>query len=296
MKGKESDKRKKIFLYALGSGTLGTAAYFGLKLLKGKSNEDNQEIPSSEDNRIQTIRPKRKIAPSSNDNFPLKNGSKGKKVIHLQQALERILGKAAMAKLTKIDGNFKKGTESALSMAKLPPVIDEVTFNRITNPKMLGTGFEPKALAEKLLASSNRKDIQGTLSLLKQISNTSEYSAVNAYFIARQLFSVSKSIVTFLLESFSSNSFHKEQIKSEFLRIGLRLNEETGKWSLSGFKAKEDIITLRDTYVVDKFNNRIHVDAGVILGELINISSGMAYFKDIHGQIHSVPNKDVGRA
>ncbi len=293
MEGKESGKRKKIFLYALGAGAIGTAAFFGYKLIKGKPVNDASSAEDPEAKITPIL--KRITANNSNDNFPLKSGSKGAKVIQLQQALERILGKVAMAKITKIDGNFKKGTETALSMAKLPALIDELTFNRLTNPKMLGAGFNPKAMGDKLFTAANRKDFNTSINLLKQISSSSEYASVNAYFIAQQFFSVSKSIVTFLLDSFSSNSFYKEQIKTEFLRMGLKLDTDSGKWSLAGISIKEDIITLRDTYVLDKFNNKIKVGPDTILGARISISNGMAYFKDIHHNIHSVPNRDVGK-
>lgn len=287
----------KAFLIGVGVIAIGGGAYYiGKKMTQ--NNED--EIPVQDDIDVNiNVNPYRQIS-SGNDNFPLKKGSKGERVRQLQQGLQRLLGEKILASYTGVDGDFGSGTESALKAAGFPTVIDEAAFNRIIgkDSSML-PAFNSRTIANLLYAGANGKNLAGVISALRQIKTVADYSAVNKSFIDLQMFSVSSSIVTYLLDkAFSSDENAKRQIRAEFLRFGLKssasdpLNQD-GKWSLSGLKGFSDIITIGDTYVLSSKGIKIPVRRKTILGEQISIANGMTTFKSIQGELFRVPTAQV---
>ncbi len=153
--------------------------------------------------------------------------------------------------------------------------------------------FVPKDLAKSLLDSGEQKNLPGVISILKKMKNTSDYWLVNNIYKTLRWWG-NKTIVTDLLESdFKDDENAKALIRKEFLRMGLKQDSATQKWSLSGFRIHNDIITLKNTYVADRQGNRIAVKKNTILGEEIAVSNGMTWFKAVDGTIGSVPAKDV---
>lgn len=301
----EKNKKVKIVspgkAFVLGMGVLvaSGAVYYGAKQLRKRRSENNINLPENvNDGSVtisQTYPSSTKSLPTGNDGFPLKKGSKGERVKKLQLALKNILGDATMAKYTAIDGIFGKGTIAALKAASLPVIIDEPTFNKLTGSISVtqATPVNLTKIGLALFRFANGKNFTGVIEALKQINNTQEYEIINKQFIKLQFLTVSKSIVTFLLDAFAGDVTAKEQIKNEFHRIGLKLNEETGKWSLSGISTYKDIKTLRSTYVVDKYGNHFKINANTILGEVVNILNGMTHFKSVDGMVYKVPTQDV---
>jgi hypothetical protein len=247
-----------------------------------------------------------------NDNFPLHRGSLGNRVGLLQVAIQNILGKADFPD-TEIDNDFGPRTESALVRAKLPVIIDEKTFNSLvskepsaltpTNVATTKTAREYQILGSSLLAYARDKNFDKVISVLKQLQNTYDYQKANSYFISMQFFGA-KSIVTYLLDdAFGDNQLAKENLRKEFLRIGLvSLAAKAGNdpvkadggWSLSGFV--NEIITITDTYVVEKRGIKIPTKARTLLGNKINAGNGMTWFKAMDGKIYSVPSSTVKSA
>jgi hypothetical protein len=127
--------------------------------------------------------------------------------------------------------------------------------------------------------------------LLKQIKSVQDYSSVNDYY-KKQSF-ISKTIVNDLLEyAFKSSEASKEQIRNEFLRMGLKVSG-AGTWSLQGIRLYKDLITIRETIVTDSQNNRIPVRRNMILGDEMQVANGMTWFKSIDNSILKVPSQDV---
>lgn len=290
-------KPSKVFIYALALAAFGGGGYLIYDRVKRKKSIDARE------NDVDTIVINNNIPSSytsttnntsrTTGDFPLKKGSSGSRVMLLQQALAKIIGTSAMNANGGVDGKFGKGTVNALKMAGYPESIDETTFNKITG----STGsniqiiFNPGDIAIRLYSAAQNKNLDGVISQLKQIKTVSDYSLVNNYY-KKQSF-ISKTIVTDLLDfAFRGNEDSKDQIRNEFLRIGLK-SDDSGKWSLQGLPLFKDLITLRETIVIDARNNRIPVRRNTILGDELKIQNGMTWFRSIDRNILKVPTQDV---
>jgi hypothetical protein len=297
---KKAVKPAKVFIYALALAALGGGGFLVYDRLKRKKQADQNQIPSGSSAETIIINNSLPVSysPTSttrllsststrNDNFPLKRGSRGNRVTILQQALAKTSPSIA------IDGQFGPQTAGALKAAGYPEVVDQSLFNKITGASetAMTVIFNPGTLASTLYKAAQVKDITGVLSALKQIKSVSEYSSVNDYY-KRQSF-ISKTIVTDLLEyAFKYDESAKAQIKNEFLRMGLKV-DTSGTWSLQGIRLYKDLITIRETVVTDSQNNKIPVRRNTILGDEIEVSNGMTWFKSIDNSILKVPTQDV---
>jgi hypothetical protein len=123
---------KKIFLYTLGAGVIAGAGFLAYEHYKNKS-ESEGSVDSSQGAVIDnnSLMSESKADVKDNDSFPLKFGSRGQRVVQLQQRLEKILGSEKLLSLTPIDGIWGKGTEQALKLAGLPTVIYQSEFDSI---------------------------------------------------------------------------------------------------------------------------------------------------------------------
>lgn len=289
-------KPAKVFIYALALAALGGGGYLVYDRMKRKKMAERSQLPS-EGNAdtiiINNTLPASftsftsKALTSASDNFPLKRGSRGTRVTILQQALSKT------SPGIMIDGQFGPQTAGALKTAGYPQIVDEALFNKITAGSNGGLTvvFNPASLAESLYAAAQAKNLEQVLSVLKQLKTVTDYSSVNEYY-KKQSF-ISKTIVTDLLEyAFKANEAARTQIRNEFLRIGLKVSS-TGTWSLQGIKLYSDLITIRETVVIDARNNRIPVRRNTILGDEIEVSNGMTWFKSIDNSILKVPTQDV---
>ncbi len=293
-------KPTKVFIYALALAAFGGGGYLIYDRIKRKKYTDALQEDSSDTIVINNNLPSAFNAVTNNsasratgDNFPLKKGSSGSRVMLLQQALSKIIGTSAMNANGGIDGKFGKGTVSALKLAGYPERIDESVFNKITGSfaPNLEIVFNPSDIAIKLYRAAQSKNSNGVLSQLQQIKTVSDYSSVNEYY-KKQSF-ISKTIVTDLLDfAFKGNEDAKEQIRNEFQRIGLK-TDDSGRWSLQGIPLFKDLITLRETIVTDASNNRIPVRRNTILGDEVKVQSGTTWFRSIDHSILKVPTQDV---
>ncbi len=295
-KAKAGISPERAFLYGVGVLAVGGAVYFtGKHLLQKK--QDTYSEPTDTNvtiNLTQSAASTKRLA-SASDAFPLKPGSKGTRVTQLQQALQSILGVKVLEQYTKIDGIFGSGTSKALKAAGLPATVNEDTFNSIAaKDRFIPLPVEtPQSLGGKLYIYATGKNFDGAMTVLKQLNTTADYSAANSSFIGSQIFSVSKSIVTYLLDvAFPNNQLAKDQIKAEFKRMGLK-QDDAGKWSLSGFTGYNDLVTIIDTYVLTANGIRIPVNRNTILGEQTTIKNGMTGFRSIDGGLFSVPTSHV---
>jgi len=293
---KRGVKPAKVFIYALALAALGGGGYLVYDRVKRKKAIEQNQSPS--DNSSDTIIINNslptsissftsKVVSSASDSFPLKRGSKGTRVTTLQQALSKTTPSIL------IDGQFGPQTAGALKNAGYPEIIDEALFNKITgaSKNTVQVVFNPSSLALSLYSAAQSKNLSQVLSVLNQLKSVSEYSAVNEYY-KKQGF-ISKTIVNDLLEyAFKNNEAAKVQIRNEFLRIGLKVSS-TGTWSLQGLRLYKDLITIRETVVTDSRNNRIPVRRNTILGDELEVTNGMTWFKSIDDSILNVPTQDV---
>ena len=292
---KSAVKPAKVFIYALALAALGGGGYLVYDRIKRKKLAEQNQLPSDNNDTIiinntlpasfSTITSR--ILSSASDSFPLKRGSRGTRVIMLQQAL------AKTTPSIMIDGQFGPQTAGALKTAGYPEIVDETLFNKITGSTKgsVQVVFNPSALAESLYKGAQAKNLAQVMDILKQLKSVAEYSAVNEYY-KKQSF-ISKTIVTDLLEyAFKSNEAAKVQVRNEFLRIGLKVSS-AGTWSLQGIRLYKDLVTIRETVVTDARNNRIPVRRNTILGDELEVANGMTWFKSIDNSILKVPTQDV---
>lgn len=287
----------KIFIYAVAVAALGGGGYLVYdrirtrkfaeqNLIPADSNSDTIIINNSLPMSYGSSAPSR-LPTSGGDNFPLKRGSKGTRVTMLQQALSKT------SPSILVDGIYGPQTAGALKAAGYPEVVDEALFARITGS---GNGniqviFNPASLATRLYKVAQNRNLGEVLNVLRQMKTVSDYSSVNDYY-KRQSF-ISKTIVTDLLAyAFKGSEAAKDQIRNEFLRMGLKVNS-AGSWSLQGLRLYKDLITIRETLVTDSQNNRIPVLRNTILGDELEVANGMTWFKSIDNTVLKVPTQDV---
>lgn len=225
------------------------------------STEKQASLPSGAKDtstRVSTTAPKPATA-NTTGIFPLKRGSKNAKVKALQQALITKFGNGILPKFGA-DGDFGTETATALKKAGLPATIDESTFYVITQSE---SGISDKNMfALKLRNAASAMDFATTLSLLKQMNTKEDYRQINGLFAQQRLRGVRQTLVTGLLNSFSSDS-QKQQIRYEFIRMGLKY--DGNKWSLDGFDGRP-VVTIEPTNVWLNATERVTVPAMMVLG------------------------------
>ena len=91
---------------------------------------------------------------------------------------------------------------------------------------------------------------------------------------------VHQTLVNGLLSSFSSED-QKQQIRMEFLRMGLKY--DGNKWALNGIE-KKLLITTVPTWVYVSKNQRVQVPAQVVLGAESKVESGIIFFENNNKQ------------
>jgi len=168
---------------------------------------------------------------------------------------------------------------------------------RLSAPASTGTQrtvqviFNPAFVAGVLYKAAQARNISDVLRTLKGIKSAAEYSSVNDYYKKQSI--ISRTIVTDLLDyAFKSNEKAKAQIRSEFIRMGLKV-DSAGKWSLQGLRLYKDIITIRQTMVTDSWSNKIPVAKNTILGEETQVENGMTWFRSVDNRLLKVPTQDV---
>ena len=192
---------ERIFFYALGLGVVGGALWMAWQSFRKKDETDTTDTSSVSSSTGTSFKSK-----TSNDRFPLQRGSKGMKVMMLQQALAIMLNDKNFASYGGVDGDFGPKTESAVKAAGYSSVIDEETYTKITSAVTgnLYISFNPSTVADRLYGQAQLQNAEGVLTELKKINSTSQYSSVNEYYKKKGL--VRKTIVTDLL----SNSFKSD--------------------------------------------------------------------------------------
>lgn len=240
-------KAKKAVLFSLGTLALGALAFFGIKQFKkskSENNDNSDQTTSDVDTKIpvqsNTNNKPRASLPTANagNAFPLRVRSKGDKVLELQQSLIRTYGSGIFPKYGA-DGQFGSELESFLRSKGYGIPLSEADFKKITQtqtpaqaPKPL-VAFDPAAIARGVYKAILENDYSSAITLLKAITNPTNYSLVSEKFkLYRLNGGVRQTLVTAMLNSFSEKS-QKENSKQVFLKMGLQYNAASDKWSLA---------------------------------------------------------------
>jgi len=300
--GKKLQKRK-IIVASVAVGAAGILGYFGWQYLKKKKESKKS---GDMDALLKTINaesnadvspvynpPKQKatvtdslIMPKTTVNvsgFPLKKGSKGTNVRLLQEALIAKYGKTILPKYGA-DGDFGTETANALKKVGLPGTINESTFNVLTQIVKIDTF----SLGKDLYTATTSKNYSKVLSLLKKMQSVEDYTSANEVFKQDRINGVRQTIVNGLLNTFTTDT-QKQQIKLEFLRIGLQF--DGNKWSLSGFDGKA-IVTTETTTVWVNASEGLKVPERMVLGNEVTRRLDYTLFEN-NGKYFLVNTKSV---
>ncbi len=279
-------RAKKFILIGLGLTALGVASYYGWNYFKSRSKKNDEDFISPELPEIPAPKTSYTPLPKRDDSFPLKKGSKGDKVMQVQNALITKHGKSILPKYGA-DGDFGSEMVAALQKAGLPSSIDETTFNVLT--KSSSGSFEAGTLAKELYDSAVKKDFAKVISGLSKMKSTDDYKSVGDIFKTYFLRGVRQTLVNGILGTFADAS-QKQQVQLQFSRMGLKY--DGSKWSLAGI-AGEQIITQKQTWVYKYPNQRILVEQNVILGREIATRQGFTLFQSIDNHKLIVKTQDV---
>jgi peptidoglycan hydrolase-like protein with peptidoglycan-binding domain len=226
-----------------------------------------------------------KKATSTLSSFPLKKGSKNELVKSLQLALIAKYGAGILPKYGA-DGDFGSETVAALSKVGLPATIDESTYYVIVQTS--SSAVDKSALAGKFITAAEKGDFNTVMSLLKQMRTKEDYKQVNEIFIQYRLRGVRQTLVNGLLGSFT-NENQKQQIRYEFIRMGLKYNGS--QWSLDGFDGRP-IVTTEATNVWISATKNVGVQASVVLGAEVTRKLDYTLFEN-NGRYFLVATKSI---
>jgi hypothetical protein len=293
-------KKKKIILIGIGALATGVLGYFGYEWYQKRKSKKEDEADSTDSGYLPSPPPKDHFKNKSTgsgsgsgsgsgvssgsgsgsdsntaSDFPLKKGSRGPKVKALQKALIARYGKSIMPRYGA-DGDLGNETLAALKKAGLPSEIDESTYNVVIQGGATSSGLDSAAVAKSLYDAATSGSLTDVLAAMKQMQSVGDYGTVNKEFQQYRIGGVRETLVNGLLSSFSDES-QKQQIRLEFLRIGLKY--DGSKWSLSGL-GESQIMTIEAAYVWEGPNKAIKVPKNMVLGTELEERSGYTLFEN----------------
>jgi peptidoglycan hydrolase-like protein with peptidoglycan-binding domain len=294
----KSGTTKKVLL-GLGGLVLGTLAFFGIKKItknKNAKKQNENDDTNKEGDFLDTEKPvqttatalPRTVVPTrgGGDSFPLTIGSKGQRVKTLQQSLIRKYDTGALAKFGA-DGYFGNELATALRTRGYKIPLQEEDYKAITQETTEPLkSFEPLSVARGLYAAIHAKDYPSALTLLKSIGNTNNYSLVSEQFKDFFINGVRHSLVNAMLKYFDEKS-QKETTRQVLAEIGLKYNSQSDKWALSGIK-HEQIQSRSQCFVWDSEGKRTGVEAGTILGWVVNATAQTIQFVTVDNKLFFV--------
>jgi hypothetical protein len=238
----QKSKTKKVVLYSIGTLALGTLTFLGIKLFtKPKTtNDDDLKETTDVDTKSTTQNYTKPVVHSAlppvhaSSAFPLRLGAKGDSVLQLQRTFIATYG-AGILKKYGADGYFGKELESALRSKGYTIPLSETNFKKITQEKQekkqtppLET-FNPMAIAKAINDSIKAKDYSTSITLLKGIKNTTDYSLVSEQLKNYRINGVRQTLVNAMLTTYTESS-QKLIIQEVFKKLGLKY--ANGKWSV----------------------------------------------------------------
>ncbi len=240
-------KHNKHAILWLGLGTLavGGLTFLGIKLFykpKNKTTDEdfneNSTNDSEHDNKNLTKPVVHSALPPVHVSvtFPLQFGAKGDTVLRLQRALITTYG-AGVFKKYGADGYFGRELESVLRSKGFQIPLSEADFNSITHEKKEEKQsppppleiFNPTIVAKAIADSITAKDYITSITLLKGIKNTTDYSLVSEQLKNYRINGVRQTLVNAMLTTYTERS-QKLNIQEALKKIGL--SYANGKWMI----------------------------------------------------------------
>lgn len=243
------NKKRAMLWLSLGTLAMGGLTFLGIKLFtkpKNTTNDDdlkeNNDLDVKSTNQNFTKPVVHSALPTVHvtASFPLRLGAKGDTVLRLQRALITSFG-AGVFKKYGADGYFGKELESVLKSKGYSVPLSETDFNKITQekkevatnstanqtpPPPLET-FNPNAIAKAVSDSITAKDYTTSITLLKGIKNTTDYSLVSEQLKNYRINGVRQTLVNAMLSTFTESS-QKLSIQETLKKIGLKY--ANSKW------------------------------------------------------------------
>jgi hypothetical protein len=235
-------KTKKHTMLWVGLGTLavGGLTFLGIKLFtKPKTtNDDDLKENTDVDTKSNNQNPNKPVVHSAvppvhaSATFPLRLGAKGDRVLQLQRTLIATYG-AGILKKYGADGYFGKELESVLRSKGYGIPLSEDDFKKITQEKQTPPppleAFNPIAVAKAINDSIKAKDYSTSITILKGIKNTTDYSLVSEQLKNYRINGVRQTLVNAMLSNYTESS-QKLNVQEAFKKMGLKY--ANGKWSL----------------------------------------------------------------
>lgn len=268
---------------------------FGSKT-KTKDYEPDYEPADDEEGKAAPNTPTYKPLPNpsgSATGFPLKWGSRGSKVLLLQQILIQKYGRSILPKYGA-DGVWKTEMQNALISKGLPTVLSKSDYEMITKGQTAQRSstssstststLDPLKTSNLLHYAIGKHDFTSVLKLLGYIHNVGQYKKVNEYFKSKRPSfgsGVRMTLVTALLYKFRS-AWGKKKLNNHFHRMGLLFDGE--KWSLNGVSLHNQIKTIRSTRVWNQIGEAMIVPVHTVLGQFQEAKNGITRFKTLDGK------------
>lgn len=248
----QKNKTKKIIWFGLGTLALGGLTFLGIKLFTKSKNNTTHEDTTENDTMDDKPPVKNSNKPvvhtalppvHARASFPLRLDAKGDTILRLQRSLIATYG-AGVFKKYGADGYFGKELESVLRDKGFQLPLSESDFNKIRQekkkddsksstaetktPPSLET-FNPSAIAKAINDSIQAKDYTTSITLLKGIKNTTDYSLVSEQLKAYRINGVRQTLVNAMLSNYTTSN-QKLIIQEALKKIGLKYAH--GKWSV----------------------------------------------------------------
>ncbi len=290
----------KIGYILLGVGVVGIGAYAAYQYLgKPKTTFDTLDEEPEPETPKPKATPTRSYTPPSS--FPLKLWSRGPLVTALQSALN-----AKHGATLKADGVLGPITQAAIIAAGFPSILFEDKYRELIQGKKEDTKSpssppktsEPKRRFDPLRMSNifhyaiKKHKFSKVRELLSLMKSTSDYSDVNRYFKAREMYDGAKrTLVNGLFHKFKSD-WGKKVLNGHLFRMGLKLSGST--WSLKGVSGFEGRIkSIKNTTVWNDAKQSLKVPSGTILGDWIGAKKGVVKFRTLDGKLLYTHASDI---
>lgn len=292
-----SKNKGKYILIGFGVVAIaGTAIYFATRTKKQTPEKPIQFDPSIPLPSVTTSTSNSSSgsSPRSNSSFPLKKGSKGDLVKHIQEALIQKYGSAILPKYGA-DGSWGSELQTALISKGLPTTITADIFTTIITSTGANTSSNPQvtttSIATKLRHAILDNDFASALSALSKIKTVNGYTAVNTEFKKDRINGVRKTIVNALLTQFRDTT-EKKKLNTQFYNIGLKYNGN--QWSLSGIKTiSSQIKSVCESEVWNNEGRSIIVPKDTILGELLECVRNVAIFRTLDNKMLFIKKNSI---
>lgn len=290
-KSSDKAKRRKTLIYtAVGAGVVvvSGAAYLWFTRNPDTTQSSFEPEPAAILPSYSPELPGRHL-PVAPAGFPLRNGSKGALVVALQKLLNSRF-KSGLA----TDGNWGRKTDAALVKAGLPTQLDAATYAALVGQQPGPTATEvvanwtgsPLELATKAANGIaywvNAADSNGVATFIQAMRNVSDYSAVNTVFKTLPTANeggtkAKRTLVNALLgDDMPWTAGQKARFAQDFLRMGLKYNSATDKWTLSGLGAGHiPVGVVKPTTIWNAAGLQAQVPAGHRLGVAVSSGGGI---------------------